>query len=116
MIGIDRKGYVIGKESSYLVAVPTEISPELQAEGIAREIVRRLQEMRRSAGFNIADRIITYYQGDVGKVMEGFADYIKQETLSLKLNEEVPPEDAFTETHKLGGGEVLLGVKRESAG
>jgi isoleucyl-tRNA synthetase len=98
--------------------MPTEISPELKAEGLAREVVHRLQTMRRSAGFDIADRIVTYYQGegDVGKVMEGFADYIKQETLSLELVEGTPPEGAFTDTHKLGGYEILLGVKRERPG
>ena len=103
---------------AYRVAVATEIPPELRMEGIAREIVRRLQAMRRSAGFDIADRIVTYYQGegDVGKAMEGFADYIKQETLSLELVEGVPPEGAFTDTHKLGGYEILLGVKRERPG
>jgi isoleucyl-tRNA synthetase len=102
----------------YYVAVPKKIPQELLAEGMAREIVHRLQTMRRSAGFDIADRIVTYYQGegDVGKVMEGFADYIKQETLSLELVEGAPPEDAFTDTHKLGGYEILLGVKRERPG
>jgi len=114
VIGIDRKGYVIGKEGSYLVAVPTEISPELMAEGLAREIVHRLQIMRRSAGFDIADYITTYYQGDdyIRQVMEKQADYIKQETLSRQLIEEVPEEGTYTESHKLGGHEILLWVKR----
>jgi hypothetical protein len=44
------------------------------------------------------------------------ADYIKQETLSLKLIEGIPPEGAFTETHKLAGNEISLGVEREGAG
>jgi isoleucyl-tRNA synthetase len=128
---LDGKGYSVvgldlGKKEmlapksggAYRVAVATEIPPELRMEGIAREIVRRLQAMRRSAGFDIADRIVTYYQGegDVGKAMEGFADYIKQETLSLELVEGTPPEGAFTDTHKLGGYEILLGVKREHPG
>jgi isoleucyl-tRNA synthetase len=109
---------VIVTEGDYSVAVPTEISPQLQAEGMAREIVHRLQTMRRSAGFDIADRIVTYYQGEayIRQVMEDFADYIKQETLSLELVEGVPPEGAFTDTHKLGGYEILLGVKRERPG
>ncbi len=104
----------------YNVAIPTEISPQLQAEGVAREIVRRLQEMRRSAGFDIADRIVTYYQGeaDIRQVMKDkdLADYIKQETLSLKLVEGAPPEGAFAESYRLGDHEILLGVKRKVAG
>ena len=111
---LSKEGYEVSSEGSYSVAIPTEISPELAAEGMAREIVHRLQIMRRSAGFDIADYITTYYQGDayIRQIMEDFADYIKQETLSRKLVEGVPEEGAFTESHKLGGYEILLGVKR----
>lgn len=105
---------VIVTEGDYSVAVPTEPSPELRAEGMAREIVHRLQTMRRSAGFDIADRIVTYYQGEayIKQVMEDFADYIKQETLSRELVDGVPPEGVFTESHRLGEYDVLLGVRR----
>jgi isoleucyl-tRNA synthetase len=109
-------GYEVVSESGYSVAICTEISPELEAEGVVREVVRRLQTMRRSAGFDIADHIITYYQGDdyIRRVMTGkeLADYIKQETLSSELVEGVPEEGVFTERHKLSGYEVSLGVKR----
>ena len=90
------------------------ISPELAAEGMAREIVRRLQMMRRSAGFEIANHIITYYQGEeyVRQVMADSADYIMQETLSEQLVEEAPAEGVYTESFKLEGYELLLGVQR----
>ena len=98
------------------VIVSRVISPELQAEGMAREVVHRLQTMRRSAGFDIADHIITYYEGDayVRQVMENenLADYIKQETLSEELVSGVPSEGVFTESHKLGDHDILLGVRR----
>ncbi|MCK4368799.1 MAG: isoleucine--tRNA ligase [Dehalococcoidales bacterium] len=111
---LDGKGYVVVGESPCNSAVPTEIPPELEAEGMAREIVRRLQAMRRSAGFDIADHIITYYQGEayIKQVMGDFADYIKQETLSRQLVDGVPEEGVFTERHKLSGYDILLGVKR----
>ena len=81
---------------------------------MAREIVHRLQTMRRSAGFDIADHIITCYQGDdyIKQVMTDFADYIKQETLSQQLIEGIPDGDVFTESYKLSGVEVLLAVKK----
>jgi isoleucyl-tRNA synthetase len=103
-----------GHGGVYLVAVPAELSPELKAEGMAREIVHRLQTMRRTAGFDIADHIITYYQGEdyIRQVMADFADYIKQETLSRELIEGVPEEGVFTERYKLSGYDILLGVKR----
>jgi len=113
----EKKGYkVLTGGGVYLVAIPTDVSPELAAGGMAREIVHRLQTMRRSAGFDIADRIVTYYQGDayIRKVMENkdLADYIKRETLSLELVDGVPPEGAFTESHRLGDYDILLAVKR----
>ncbi|GAH85009.1 unnamed protein product, partial [marine sediment metagenome] len=111
---LDKLGYVVSSEGSYSVAVPAEISPELQAEGLAREVVHRLQTMRRSAGFDIADRIVTYYQGDdyIKRVMADFADYIKQETLSRQLIEGIPEQGVFTESHRLGGYDISLAVKR----
>ncbi len=111
---LDKAGYEVVSEGGHSVAIPTEISPQLQAEGLAREIVRRLQTMRRSAGFDIADHITTYYQGDdyIKQVMADFADFIKQETLSRQLVEGVPEEGVFTESHRLSGYDILLGVKR----
>jgi len=109
-------GYVVVGESPCNSAFSPEISPDLLAEGMAREIVRKLQNMRRSAGFDIADHITTYYQGDdyIRRVMtdKELADYIKQETLSRELVEGVPGEGVFTESHKLSGYEISLGVKR----
>ena len=110
----DKPDYVISAEGDYAVAIPIKISPELQVEGMAREIVHRLQTMRRSAGFNITDHITTYYQGDayMKQVMDNFAGYIKQETLSRELIEEYPAQDACTESYKLGGYNIFLGVKK----
>ena len=111
---LDKSGYVVSSEANYAVAIPTEVSPELASEGLSREIVHRLQVMRRSAGFDIADYITTYYQGEayMRQVMEDFADYIKQETLSRQLIEGVPEAGVFTESYKLGGYDILLAVTR----
>jgi isoleucyl-tRNA synthetase len=108
------KDWPLVSEGDLTVMLDTDVSPELAAEGTAREIVRRLQNMRRSAGFDIADHIITYYQGEayVRQVMADFAEYIKQETLSEQLVEEVPGEGIYTEKYKLDGYDLLLGVKR----
>ena len=101
-------------EGELVVMLDTDIPPELEVEGMAREIVRRLQTMRRSAGFDITDHIITCYQGDayMQQVMKDFADYIKQETLTQEIAEDVPEEAAYTESYKLGGHDLSLGVKK----
>jgi len=112
----DKPGYRVSAEGDLKVAIPTELSPELQAEGMAREMVHRIQTMRRSAGFEIADYITTCYQGDeyINKVMTDFAEYVKQETLSRQLVTAVPGLGVYTEKFKLGGHEFLLGVKKEA--
>jgi isoleucyl-tRNA synthetase len=114
---LQKPTYTCITEGETVVAVCTEIPPELAGEGMAREIVHRLQTMRRSAGFEIADYIVTYYEGDeyIREVMSGFADYIKQETLSRQIIEKVPADGIFVETFKLGGHTVKMGVKKEMA-
>ncbi|UCD08472.1 MAG: class I tRNA ligase family protein, partial [Dehalococcoidales bacterium] len=111
-----QENYVVVAEGTVNSAIYTELTLELEAEGMAREIVHRLQTMRRSAGFDIADHIETYYKTDeyVRGVMTAAttADYIKQETLSRQLTEGMPDSIDYQETFKLSGHEVLLGVKK----
>jgi isoleucyl-tRNA synthetase len=113
---LESTGYVISSEGGYSVAIPTVIPPELEAEGMAREIVHRLQTMRRSAGFDIADYIVTYYQGDdyIRRVVTDFAGYIQQETLSRQLVDGMPKEGVYTESYRLSSHQILLGVKKET--
>ncbi len=110
----DKPGYALAAEGDYWVAIATDLSPELEAEGIAREVVRRLQTMRRSAGLDIADYIVTYYQGvdSIRQMMMEFADYIKQETLSRELVLAMPPEGSYNEKHRISGHEISLGIKK----
>ena len=113
----DKPGYASATEGGYTVAISTELTDDLRDEGVARELVHRLQNMRRSAEFDIADYIVTFYSGEetVSAVMGRFADYIKQETLSEELVEGEPPTEAHTERQQLDGMEVLLGVMRRRA-
>ena len=111
----DKPGYALAADGDCWVAVTVELSPELKAEGVAREVVRRLQTMRRSAGLDIADYIVAYYQGEdsIQQVMTKFADYIKQETLSRQLVLAPPPAGSHTEKHRISNSEVLLSIKKE---
>ena len=115
---LDKESYVISSEGGYSIAISTDISSELKAEGLARELVHRLQTMRRQAGFDIADHITAYYQGDAytKQVMETFASYIKRETLSQALVAQVPSEGVFTESYKLAGHDILLAVTKLATG
>ncbi|MBI4336198.1 MAG: isoleucine--tRNA ligase, partial [Chloroflexi bacterium] len=109
-------GMSVAMEEGYTVAVTTEMTAELREEGLARELVHRLQNMRRAAGLDISDRIHTFYQGPeaLRSAFLRHADYIAGETLSLKLVEGPPPDDAYMEQQKLDGMEVTLGIRKAS--
>jgi len=116
-VDLGKKGYALDADGNLAVAVTTEITPQLADEGMARELVHHLQTMRKHAGFDIPDYILTYYQGgtSMGRVIRAFAPYIKQETLSSNLIEGIP-DDVYTESHRIDGEEVMLGVLREKGG
>ena len=107
------ENYSVSLDGGYMVAVDGDISPELAEEGLAREVVHRIQGMRRSANFDVTDRIVTYYQGpsEFADVMQGaFADYIRDETLSTQLVDGSPDKEAATESTKIEGMEITLAV------
>ena len=109
---VEKEGLSVAAEGDYVVGVPTVISDELAKEGMARELVHRLQTMRRSAGFEVVDQIVSYLVGE-GAAAEALAaheSYVRQETLSREVLTIAPPAEAFVETHKLDGREVVLGV------
>jgi isoleucyl-tRNA synthetase len=112
--GLDLTNNEVITESGSAVAISTLITVELQAEGMAREIVHRLQTMRRSAGYEIADHIIVYYEGDAYFVqaVSAFADYVRQETLADDIEEGIPEDADLKEEHKITGYHLSLGVKK----
>ena len=72
-----------------LVYLDTHITEELRNEGFAREIVRRIQAMRKEMDLEYAQKIETYYQADqeLKNAIDAFRDYIMEETQSVKLEE-----------------------------
>jgi len=109
-----KPGFAVAEEAGYVVAVTTVLTPELEQEGMAREVVRKLQTMRKEAGFDISDRIVTYYQAEglLRQAIQAFAGYIKDETLTVELHEAAPPGSAFTEMVEVDGHRGTFGVER----
>ena len=107
-------GLAVAADRYATVAVDAQVTPELHREGMAREVVRRVQAMRKSAGFDIADRITTYYEAEseFARVFQEWAAYIQAETLSTDLVAGAAPEGAYRETHDLDGERLSLGVMR----
>ncbi|MFA5366845.1 MAG: isoleucine--tRNA ligase [Dehalococcoidia bacterium] len=112
---VGKEGYSVAHDGGYWVAIDKAITPELADEGLVREVVHRIQTMRKDAGFEIADYITTYYEPNalLDRVLKNaeLVAYIKQETLSRDVVEGIPAE-AYKETHKIEGREITLGVKR----
>ncbi len=108
------EGMAVAADKIVTVAIDTVITPELKSEGLAREIVRRIQAQRKDADFNIEDRITTWYaaEGEMAQVFADWGDYIQAETLTTELVAGAPPAGAYTETHKVEGAEVTIGVKQ----
>jgi isoleucyl-tRNA synthetase len=116
---LPRPGFAVASENEVVVALDTIITPELRLEGLAREIVRRIQDLRKSAGFDISDRIITHYQAAPGLAgaFASFAAYIKVETLSVDLLAGAGPNGAATLTDTVDGETLTLAlVQAPSAG
>jgi isoleucyl-tRNA synthetase len=82
-----KAGFAAAEADGYTLVLDTRLTPELVQAGLARELVHRIQTMRKDAGFEVEDRIVTRYaaSGDLAGVFDRFGEYIKQETLSVAL-------------------------------
>ena len=83
----ERPGLVAASESGVTIALETELTPELEAEGFARELVSKLQNLRKERDFEVTDRIIVKYHADekVSAMLEAHRDYIASEVLALEF-------------------------------
>ena len=96
------------------LALDTRVTPELADEGLARELVHRIQGMRKNAGFEISDRIVVYYSESarLRAIFAAHGDYIREETLADDVVEEPAPDGAHVEVQKLDGETATLAVLR----
>jgi isoleucyl-tRNA synthetase len=108
-----REGFAIASEGGVVVALDTHVTPELKQEGQAREVVRRVQDLRKTAGFEISDHIVLTYQaeGDMQATIEHWAAYIKAETLADELR--AGELRGTTDEDAIDGMQVKLGVDKK---
>ncbi|MBA4375333.1 MAG: isoleucine--tRNA ligase [Anaerolinea sp.] len=109
-----KEGYTVGSEGAYLAALVIELTPELVKEGLAREFVRRVQDLRKTAELEIADRIKLYYAATPGllEAVNAYADYIKTETLSVELKAGEIPQDIVSVEDEFDNERVTVGLKK----
>jgi len=108
-----KENFVVAENDGALLGLNTQITEELLSEGIARDLVRQIQELRKEAEFEMNDRIRLFYEGSdkIKNVFTQHADYIKAETLSLEIRSSIAG-DVFSKDVKLSGEAVKLGVKK----
>jgi isoleucyl-tRNA synthetase len=106
--------WVVVSEGNNAVAVFTGITMELEAEGMAREIAHRVQSMRKTAGLEITDHILFYYEGSANFVqsISAFSDYIRQEILADDIDDVVPESVDLREETMINGYSLVLGIKK----
>ncbi|MGH7265600.1 MAG: DUF5915 domain-containing protein, partial [Candidatus Rokuibacteriota bacterium] len=111
------EGFAVAEERGLLVALDTRVTDELRREGLARELVRHVQDARKNAGFKIADRIAIYLSGPAATsawapVVSQWGDYIRTETLADELRVGAPPAQAHRETLEEDGQPLTVAVLR----
>ncbi|MDZ7318754.1 MAG: isoleucine--tRNA ligase [candidate division KSB1 bacterium] len=108
-----REQFVILETDGLLLGLDTRLTDDLLSEGMVRDLVRHIQELRKAANFEMNDRIRLYYSGsdEIQRTITQFSDYIKAETLAVDIVAEVA-EDALQKEVRLGPETVILGVKR----
>jgi isoleucyl-tRNA synthetase len=109
-----REGLAVASERGLTAAVDTVLTAELTAEGLAREVVRRVQNLRKEAGFDLDDRIVTAVQaeGELAQAIEAWRDFITAETLSVELQAARPQPDMHVGEFRVDGHSLRVGVRR----
>lgn len=109
-----KEGFAVASEGAYLAALVTDLTPDLVKEGLAREFVRRVQDLRKTAELEIADRIRVSYQATpaLADAIRTFADYITAETLTVALLDAAAPEDWAKVEDSFDGEKVIVALAK----
>ena len=103
-----KEGYDAAFLNDNFIVIDTTLTDSLIREGIARELVSKVQNIRKESGLDISDRITLYYSGDISDVISEFESYIKDEVLALSIEE----NNSLDKEYDLNGKLVKLDVKK----
>jgi isoleucyl-tRNA synthetase len=109
-----REGFAVASEGGDLAALTTELTPALVREGLAREFVRRVQDLRKTADLQISDRIRIFYTATpkLGEAVKQYADYINSETLASELTEAPAPKGAHSAADEFDGETLTVALEK----
>ncbi len=108
------KGLMTASERGMVVAVDTVLTDELVVEGLSRDVVRRIQNQRKDAGFQVSDRIRISYRadGELAGVMRRQREYIMAEVLAVEMEESPEPAGEHVAQTSIGGHAMETGLTR----
>ncbi len=108
-----KEGYVTEGDSHVTVVLDTRLTPELVEEGFVRELISKIQTMRKEAGFEVTDQITVSYKADgkVTAIFEKYGDAIRSDVLGVAIAGDAAL--GYTREWNINGEKVLLGVKKE---
>jgi len=108
-----REGYEVAGDQDVLVALDVTLTPELLAEGRARELSRKINDLRKEAGFDIADRIHVRFEAGPGwtAVIERYRDILCAETLTVDFTPGVRG-DGYRWEGEVDGERIVLELIR----
>ncbi|MBK7631404.1 MAG: isoleucine--tRNA ligase [Ignavibacteriales bacterium] len=112
IISSEITGWVVEAEAGITVAIDVELDEALIEEGLAREFVNRIQNMRKDAGFDVTDKIIINFTGSEKfiKAINNFNQYISTETLAEKLSVNKISDQGFTQEFKIGEFDCSINI------
>ena len=108
------EGYVSESDGETSVVLDTNLTPELIEEGFVREIISKIQTMRKEAGFEVMDKIVVYAHGNdkIQDVMKAHEDEIKSEVLADEMV--LGETDGYVKEWNINKEAVTMGVKKLS--
>ena len=103
-----KEGFDIAMENNNFIILNTTLTNDLINEGLARETISKIQQIRKASNFDVLDNIDIDFCGDdeIAQAVENFKDYIKSETLALEINR---VDDESLEKHNLN--DHMTGIK-----
>ncbi|AYE36679.1 isoleucine--tRNA ligase [Borrelia turcica IST7] len=111
----EKENLKVINEDSITIGLDSLITEELYLEGLSREFIRKVQNLRKENKFNVSDRIILYTDNNetLRKIISKFESYIKSETLTLKI--EANKEKAITKVELDDDIEIMIGIEKCSS-
>jgi len=108
-------GFACAEAAGYLVGLETTLTEELRLEGLAREVVRTVQEARKEAGLAVSDRIVLDVQGSIaiGSALCAHRSYIEAETLTSRWQPLEDSQALMRLTHQLGEATWVIRLRRD---